>query len=245
MEGEMPNFNLLNKFETFSHFPIQKLDRDEIKAFIDLTDQIAAWRNFGADTFTQRINFVEKKCNGSLPGFLLRLLRSKHVKDRYIEEYRKTESLNPSETHAAIAALYVAHIGYDAPLSFLSNVFERDMGAALDRLSRKGEQGATFKLIRREKEVVKTVPSIGATNLLKEVIEEKEVVNAVVEILKSLSAQRQGSDFARHMFTQMMRYLFFLPSSIIRFRLIASSTMSPKSPIAESRFFSGCNGIWP
>lgn len=206
MEGEMADFGLLNKFETFNHFPIQKLDRDEVKAFIDLTDQIAAWRNFEIHTYTQRINFVERTCDGNLPGFLLRLLRSRHVRDRYIEEYRKIESLNPTEIRAAIAALYVAHIGFDVPLSFLSNVFERDVGAALDRLNRQGGQGAKFKLIRREGEVVKTVPSIGATNLLKEVIGAREIVDAVIQVLRQLSTQRRNSDFDRHMFRQMMRY---------------------------------------
>ena len=229
MEGEITDFSLLNSFETFNHFPIGKLNADEIGAFIDLTDQIAAWRNFRVHTHTQRINFVERTCSGSLPGFLLRLLRSKHVKDRYIEEYRKTESLNPAETHAAIAALYVAHIGYDAPLSFLSDVFERDVGAALDRLNRQVGQGTTFKLIRREGDVVKTVPSIGATNLLKEIIEAREVVDTVVEILKKLSTRRRNSDFARHMFTQMMRYSIL--SSVI------------DNPIQINRFFDNVSKI--
>lgn len=202
-EAAMADFGFLNDFEGFKRFYLEKLDTIETESFINLTDQIAAWRNFNAYTQRQRTNFVERKCNGSLPGFLLHLLRSQHVKERYIEEYRKTEKLHPAETRATIAALYVAHIGYDTPISFLSNVFERDVGAALDRLN---EHNTTFKLIRREGEVVKTVPSIGATNLLKEVIDAREVVDAVVEILSKLSAQRRYSDFDHYMFTQMMRY---------------------------------------
>ena len=202
-EAAPVDLGLLKKFRTFRSFSLAKLDTIETEAFINLTDQIAAWRNFEAYSRTQRTNFVMRTCSGSLPNFLLRLLRSKHVKERYAEEYRKTERLHPTETRAAIAALYVAHIGYDAPLSFLSNVFERDVGAALDRLN---EHNSTFKLIRRERDVVKTVPSIGATNLLKEVIEATEVVDTVIEILRKLAAQRTNDDFVRHMFKQMMRY---------------------------------------
>ena len=202
-EAEAVSQTVLEEFESFGIFHLTRMDRVEIETFVELTDQIAAWKDFYATTYTERLRFVETSCRGSLPGFLLRLLRSKHVKERYVSEYRKTESLHPTETRAGIAALYVAHIGYDAPLSFLSNIFEIDVGAAFDRLN---EQGVAFRLVRRVGDSIKTVPSIGATVLLKEVIEPREVVDTIVEILKKISALRANSDFVRHMFTQMMRY---------------------------------------
>ena len=74
---------------------------------------------------------------------------------------------------------------------------------ALDRLD---ERGNSFRLVRRHGNLVKTVPSIGATMLLREVIEPREVVDTIVEVLDGLSSRRPNSDFVRHMFTQMMRY---------------------------------------
>ena len=225
-EAEMVDRTFLEEFTTFVNFPLKTLDTTEIGAFVDLTDQIAAWRDFEAPTIRRRIHFIERACGGSLPGFLLRLLRSQHVKQRYIAEYRKLTSLHPTEIHAAIAALYVVHIGYDAPLSFLSNVFERDVGAVIDRLN---EQGNTFRLIRRAGDVVKTVPSIGATNILKEIVEPRELVDTVVLVLRSLSEWKQNDDFARHMFTQMMRYSIL--ASVI------------DNPIQINRFFDNVSKI--
>lgn len=202
-EAETADAQYLEEFQTFREFRFSRLDKEEVDELIDLTDQIAAWRAFWGRTRADRRRFVLTTCDGSLPGFLLRLLRSEHVRSRYAAEYRKTESLNPTGMRTIIAALYVAHIGHDAPLAFLSHVFRYDVGDMIDRLNR---QSTAFKLIRRHGERVKTVPSIGATNILKEIVEPRDVVDTIVKVLERLREYVRYDDFSHHIFTQMMRY---------------------------------------
>jgi hypothetical protein len=107
---------------------------------------------------------------------------------------------------AIIAALYIAHIGHDAPVSFLSNIFRTDVAAVLDRF-RTGNRG--LYLIRVEDGRVKTVPSIGASRILREIVptqNKRLIVDTVVEILKGLSERDYVGDFERHMFAQLLRY---------------------------------------
>ena len=202
-EAETAAVRRLEEFETLRRFRLGKLEVDEVDALIDLTDQIAGWRTSRDQTRNSQRRFVQNTCDGSLPRFLLSRLRSKYVKDRYAEEYRKTKNLNPNEIQAIITALYVAHIGYDAPLSFLSDVFQYDVGHMIDQLN---NQNIAFKLVRRVGEWVQTVPSIGAENILKEVIEARDIVDAIVGVLNSLGGYPRGDQFSRHIFNQMMRY---------------------------------------
>ena len=202
-EAETEEVRQLEELSSFRKFRLDKLNEGEIDALIDLTDQIAGWRQFWGVTRGSRRRFVASSCGGSLPAFLLRLLRSQYVKERYRQEYSKTAALNPSEIRAVIAALYVSHIGHDASVSFLSNVFEYDVGAMIDRLS---GQRVGFRLVRREGDRVRTVPSIGATNILRDIVEPQDVVDAIVDVLKRLARQWTYDEFTRHLFTQMMRY---------------------------------------
>ncbi len=202
-EAEAADIDQLENFRSFRQFIFEKLDNEEMDALINLADQLAAWAEFYAQTIHDRRRFIKQVCNGSLPSFFLRVLKSKYVRDIYQKEYRKASSLNPSAVQAVIASLYVAHIGHDAPLSFLSNAFEEDIGAIVERLNR---QDMLFKLVRREGDCAKTVPSIGATNILRYIVESKDIVDTVVRVLQYLSEDAPYDDFSRYMFGQMMRY---------------------------------------
>ncbi|MCY4560557.1 MAG: hypothetical protein OXF79_30165 [Chloroflexi bacterium] len=202
-EAETEEVLQLQALLSFREFRLGKLNPEETDALIDLTDQVAGWRDFWGDTRGARKRFITKNCNGSLPAFLLRLLRSEYVRTKYRQEYLKTATLNPNEMRAIVTALYVSHIGHDAPVSFLSNVFEYDVGAMIDGLS---EQKVGFRLMRRDGERVRTVPSIGATNILRDIAEAKDVVDTIVEVLRRLSRQWPRDDFTHHLFRQMMRY---------------------------------------
>ena len=184
-------------------YHIAPLTDKEVDALIPLADQIAAWRHLQADMPVNKRQFVVKTCNSSLPSFLLRLLKSEHVRQRYREEYNKTTSLSNTERTAIITALYVTHIGHSAPLAFLSNALKIDVGSMLDKFDR--DQNG-LRLLHRRGDYVQTVPSIGATNILEHVISDQNIVDCIVVILRYLAEDRWPDDFERHIFGQMMRY---------------------------------------
>jgi hypothetical protein len=204
--AEVSDFERLSAFESLQRCRLSRLNDRETEELVRLSDQIAGWLELPR-TYAEKLRFVRERCRGSLPAFLLELLRSEFVRDRYAEEYRKTVELcSSSEIAAVIAALYIAHIGHDAPLSFLSNIFRTDVTTVLDRF-KTGAHG--LHLIRVQDGYLKTVPSIGASRILREIVptqNKRLVVDTVVEILKGLSERHYGDDFERQMFTQLMRY---------------------------------------
>jgi SIR2-like domain len=206
--AEVSDFERLKAFESLQHRRLSRLNDREIEELVRLSDQIAGWLEFPT-TYAEKLRFVRERCRGSLPAFLLELLRSEFVRDRYAEEYRKTiELCSSSEIAAVIAALYIAHIGHDAPLSLLSNIFRTDAAAVLDRF-KIGDLAHGLHLIRVEGGYLKTVPSIGASRILREIVptqNKRLVVDTVVQMLKVLSQRDYGDDFERRMFTQLMRY---------------------------------------
>ena len=151
------------------------------------------------------------------------------MRDRYKEEYQKTQNLNPNEIQAIITALYIARIGYDAPLSFLSEVFQYDVGHMIDQLN---NQNMAFKLVRRVGEYVQTVPSIGAENILKEIIDARDIVDTIVRVLNSFGGYPEGNQFSRHMFNQMMRY-----------SILASVVSAVDDRVQIDRFFDSVSKI--
>lgn len=205
--AEVSDFERLKAFESLRRFRLSRLNDRETEELVRLSDQIAGWVEFPR-TYADKLRFVRERCRGSFPAFLLELLRSEFVRDRYVEEYRKTVELcSPEEIEAIVTALYIAHIGHDAPLAFLSNIFRTDVGAALARFD-KVNNG--LYLVRVEDGRVKTVPSIGASSILREIVpaqNKRLVVDTVVKILRGLSDERWYlDDFERHMFNQLMRY---------------------------------------
>jgi hypothetical protein len=202
-EAESGKLKNLRIIPSFREMKLGRLEPAETDALIALIDQIAGWKDFGALSHADRQRFVERECGGVIPSVLLHLLESNYVKDRYREEYNKTSYLDVRERQMVIAALLIANIGFDAPLSFISDVFESDFSSALKRIS---EQSGSLRLVRAEQGVARTVPSIGARNLLKNVIEDREIVNTTIHILEAMADDIRRSDFQHHVFSQLMRY---------------------------------------
>ena len=193
----------LKAFSSFWRIPLFELDETEARALSDLADQIAGWRDFHALGYDARLRFILDTCKASLPHFLMRLLQSEYVTRRYREEFNKL-SLGKDERSAIIIALYVAHIGENAPVSLLSNAMGTDYGAIIDSLNKRSGS-ESFRLVRRSEEIIQTVPSIGAENILKNLFSDTEIVGAIVSVLKNLSGLRRN-DFEQLIFRQMMRY---------------------------------------
>lgn len=188
---------------SFQKIPLTRLNENEARVLSDLADQIAGWRDFQALDQNARLRFIENTCQASLPHFLMRLLQSDYVTKRYREEFNKL-SISKAERTAIILALYVAHIGENAPVSFLSNAMETDYGAIIDGLNdRPGN--STFRLVRRNGGLIQTVPSIGAKNILQNLFKDAEIVDAIVPLLKNL-ASNYRNPFEQRMFNQMMRF---------------------------------------
>ena len=225
-EAEIRYVKQFDKLETFRHYKLGRLEETEVDALIDLTDQIAAWRDFWGRTKNEKRSFIDNNCSGSLPSFLLRLMRSEHVREKYRIEYSKVAKLNRNEIHAIIAALYIAHIGHDASLPFLTNVFRYDVGYMVDRLNRKND---TFRLLRRNGNQIRTVPSIGASNILRDIVNPQDLVDAIVKMLSSLSKFVRRDDYTHYLFRQFMRYS------------ILSSVVSDRNQV--NRFFDNVSKI--
>lgn len=193
----------LEGFGSFRKMPLARLDYNEARALSDLADQIAGWRDFHSLDSGARLRFIQSTCQASLPHFLMRLLQSDYVTDRYREEFNKL-SLSQTERAAIIIALFVAHIGENAPVAFLSNAMETDYGAIIDGLNAKAGNDS-FRLVRRTGETIQTIPSIGAQNILENLFNDAEVVDAIVPLLKNL-AKNYRNPFEQRMFNQMMRF---------------------------------------
>ena len=193
----------LEGFGSFRRIPLVSLNEGEARALSELADQIAGWRDFHALDPGARLRFIQRTCQASLPHFLMRLLRSDYVANRYREELNKL-SLSQVERAAIIIALYVAHIGENAPVSFLSNAMQMDCGSIIDRLNVRAGNDA-FRLVRRTGKTIQTVPSIGAQNILQNLFNDSEIVDAIIPLLKNL-ASIYRDPFEQRMFNQMMRF---------------------------------------
>lgn len=190
-------------FRSFRKIPLASLNENEARALSELADQIAGWRDFYALDAGARLRFIQSTCQASLPHFLMRLLRSAYVANRYREEFNKL-SLSQAERAAIIIALYVAHIGETAPVSFLSNAMETDYGAIIDQLNARAGND-TFRLVRRAGALIQTVPSIGAQNILQNLFGDAEIVDSIVPLLRNLAATYRDP-FEQRMFNQVMRF---------------------------------------
>lgn len=193
----------LEKLDTFQRFASARLTEPEARVLSDLTDQIAGWRGSHAGNVESRLRFIMTTCEASLPHFLMRLLSSEYVSKRYREEFNRL-SLNETERRAIILALYVTHIGENAPVSFLSEAMELDFGAIIDGLNRR-TGNETFRLVRRNGQMIETVPSIGAQNILKNLFSDAEIVSSICPLLHNLAAIYRNP-FEQHIFSQMMRF---------------------------------------
>ncbi len=197
------SLTLLQGLRSFRRVPLTRLNKDEARVLSNLADQIAGWRDFHGLDQGARLRFVESTCEASLPHFLLRLLQSEYVANRYREEFNKL-SFSQTEREAIIIALYITHIGENAPVAFLSNVMQVDYGAIIDGVNARAGNDA-FRLVRRVGGIIQTVPSIGAKSILQNLFDDATIVNAVVSLLKYLAVGYR-EPFEQRIFTQLMRF---------------------------------------
>lgn len=202
-EAESGKLKSLRAVEGFKEMSVSRLSDGESGSLVSLIDQIAGWASFKALSRNDRIRFVEVDCGGVIPNVLLRLLGSEYVRERYKEEFNKTSELDPLSRRMILAALLISNIGFDAPTAFLSNTFEEDFVGVVGKANR---ENGHLKLIRVEGGLAKTVPSIGARNLLKNIIPDREIVDTTIFILERMGGQARRGDFQQHIFSQLMRY---------------------------------------
>jgi hypothetical protein len=88
-EASSAGLEALEKFDNFQHIPIPILNETEATALVDLVYRFAGWRKFWAGNQKARRKYIIKTCEGSPPRFLLQMLNSTYVRNRYIEEFSK------------------------------------------------------------------------------------------------------------------------------------------------------------
>ena len=203
VDASTANLTSLQSLGSFRRMPVARLNEEEARVLSDLADQIAGWRDFRSLNEDARLRFIQKTCEASLPHFLLRLLKSEYVTDRYREEFNKL-SLDAVQRRAIIIALYVAYIGENIPVSFLSDAMETDSGAIVDKLNSRPSND-TFRLVRRTGDSIQCVPSIGAANILRNLFSDADIVSAIVPLLKTL-ALKFRNPFEQRMFSQLIRF---------------------------------------
>ncbi len=219
-EAESSKIKGLKSIPATTEMTIGKLQPSEVDSFIALIDQIAGWRNYRALSPSDRRKFVEFDCKGIIPSVLLRLLESDYVRKKYREEYNKISIINERDRQMIIAALLISSIGLDAPLALLSDIFEHDFLIVLKSIS---AQSSGLRLVRADGNTARTIPSIGARNLLKSIIEPRDIVNTAIYMLEKMAEETRRTDFQQHVFSQLMRYS------------ILNSTVSDEQEI--NRFF--------
>lgn len=202
-EAESEKLRVIRTIPSATDIRLGKIKGAEVDSLIALIDQIAGWREFSALTLNDRRRFIERDCGGVFPSVLLRLLRSNYVRNAYLAEYNKLSGIELNDKRMMITALIIAGIGFDAPASFLSEAFEKDCVATIKKIASDTDG---LKLVRVDGDFVKTIPSIGARNLLSNVIEDKDIVDTTIYILNYIRRKYRRSEFENHIFTQLMRY---------------------------------------
>lgn len=204
-EAEPARIDGLEALSSFRRADIPPLSDQETDTLIGLVDQIAGWRNTTLSKHSEKRKYINSACKGRLQMFLLKLLKSQYVRDKYLEEYHKIEFLSADEKFAIIAALYISHIGHDVPVSFLSNALEFDVGGAVDRMTSGGHE-KTIRLVHRAGAVLKTVPAIGSTNILEHMVSDRDIVDSLLRVMDYFADQVSLDDYEDHLYRQMMRY---------------------------------------
>lgn len=202
-EAEKSRLHELLQITTIRQFPLGRLKTDEVRALMVLIDQIAGWRWFYNLSENAKIAFIERTCEGFFPKVLLELLNSEYVQKKYLEEFQKISHLSERKRLMVIAALYISNIGVDPPVSFLSDVFEDDFDSTLREIS---QISGSLKLVQTVGGKVRTVPGIGTRNLLKFIVPDNDIVNAVIIVLEKISGYDNRSDFAQYIFWQLLRF---------------------------------------
>ena len=183
-------------------FPLSKLTESEVGGFIALSDRIAGWRELSGRSKNWKERYIKNVCHANMAEFLLHLLKSETVRKKVEDEYHRCVATAPRLKKPLIVSLYIQHIGLPVQLEVLSTLLKSDIGAELDRVP----QSSRFELIRREGAYVRTLPSIGARELLRSIVPDEEIVTTITEVLHSLLENRRYGHTYTHIFNQFMRY---------------------------------------
>ena len=180
-------------------FLLSKMTESEVHGFISLSDRIAGWRELAGKPSSWKERYIKNVCHANMAEFLLHLLKSEAVRKKVENEYHRCVATAPRLKKPLLVSLYIQHIGLPVQLEVLSTLLESDVGIELDRSSR-------FELIRREGAYVRTLPSIGAKELLRSIVPDEEIVSTITEVLHSLLENRRYGHTYKHIFNQFMRY---------------------------------------
>lgn len=191
-----------NRNDRLKRFPLSKLTYSETSQLVSISDRIAGWSEFSGRTVSWKCDYVARTCHSNLAEFLLHLLKSKQIRDRIDSEYSKTIALSPELVRPIIVSLYLQHIGLPAQIEVVSSLLEMDVGALLMRPAGKQK----FELIRRDGSFIRTLPSIGAREILGRIVEDADIVSIVTGVVKNLSENRRHGSTYTHIFNQFMRY---------------------------------------
>ena len=191
-----------SKPDRVRRFPLSKMTELEVDGFIALSDRIAGWRELSGKSRSWKERYIKNVCHANMAEFLLHLLKSEAIRKRVEDEYHRCVATAPRLKKPLIVSLYIQHIGLPVQLEVLSTLLETDVGVELDRVP----QSSRFELIRREGAYVRTLPSIGARELLRSIIPDQEIVATITEVLHSLLENRRYGHTYTHIFNQFMRY---------------------------------------
>lgn len=204
VDAEQGALSELRKMQHFHNLPLPRLDEREAEALANRVDQFAGWLGFRDKGQSAQKRFILEDCKASIAHFLMKLLNSEHVKNRYKEEFSKF-SFSETQWEVIIGSLYCSHVGHDAPVEFLSELLQDDVTGLVRAMERGASGNASFDILRLERGKVKTVPSIGATNTLNGIVDNQRLIRSIGSMTRTLSNKRRG-EFEQRIFSQMMRY---------------------------------------
>lgn len=189
------------------HIRIPRLDEGEALQLIRYTDMIGNWTKRPMSP-SEKLRYVMQDCKASLPTFLMEFLNSEVVRDAYKMEFnRVASSASGDALRVLVATFYLSHIGHVPTAQELSNLLELDAARCIRSLDGSNNQ---LELLREVRGEIHTVPSIGARNILRQIVPTQYpalVVDTVVQMLHALSDHSYyRSDRDQYIFKQLMRY---------------------------------------
>ncbi|HRK43338.1 MAG TPA: hypothetical protein PLH11_09870 [Gemmobacter sp.] len=181
--------------KSLHHIRIPRLDETEALQLIRYTDMIGNWTQRPMSP-SEKLRYVMHDCKASLPTFLMELLNSEVVRDAYKMEFNRVASSSSRDAHRVlVATFYLSHIGHIPTAQELSNLLELDAARCIRSLDGSNNQ---LELLREVRGEIHTVPSIGARNILRQIIPTQYpalVVDTVVQMLHALSDHSYYREF--------------------------------------------------
>lgn len=183
-------------------FQLSKLSNEEIDGFVALSERVAIWGEVSGKSESWKQRYIQHTCHANMAEFLLRLLKSKVVKQKLETEYFQSIAEQPRLRRPLIVSLYLQHMGLPAQLEIVSTILEIDVGALLNEK----EGSPRYEIVRRDGAYIRTLPSISAREILRSVVDDKDIVDVVTDVVRSLSENRRYGQTYTHIFNQFMRY---------------------------------------